>query len=97
MLFGVAFLAVGILGFVPGITTSFDQLGFAGKDSDAELLALLFVDQNDSANFVPMNNADTWLHGVLSLALLGAYALTSGERRTARSAERADRPGARAA
>jgi hypothetical protein len=42
-LVGVVFVAVGVLGFVPGITTNYDDLGFAGADSDAELLGLFQV------------------------------------------------------
>ncbi len=42
-LFGVTFLLVGILGFIPGITMSYDQLAFAGEKSDAELLGLFQV------------------------------------------------------
>ncbi len=42
-LFGGAFLLVGILGFIPGITVSYDQLAFAGENSDAELLGLFQV------------------------------------------------------
>lgn len=30
---GAVFLLVGILGFIPGITTNFDQLEFYGHDS----------------------------------------------------------------
>ena len=37
------FLAVGVLGFVPGITTHYDQLTFAGHHSDAALLAIFNV------------------------------------------------------
>ena len=33
---GATFLLVGILGFVPGITTSYDDLSFAGHESEAE-------------------------------------------------------------
>jgi hypothetical protein len=40
LLYGVVFLLVGILGFIPGITTNYDDLGFAGTDSRAELLGL---------------------------------------------------------
>ena len=40
---GVVFLAVGILGFVPGITTNYDQLSFAGHHSDAALLGIFNV------------------------------------------------------
>jgi uncharacterized protein DUF4383 len=43
LLFGVIFLLVGILGFIPGITTNYDDLSFAGKDSDAELLGIFQV------------------------------------------------------
>jgi hypothetical protein len=43
MVFGATFLLVGILGFVPGITTNYDDLGFAGEDSTAELLGLFQV------------------------------------------------------
>jgi len=32
-LFGVTFLLVGILGFIPGITTNYDDLKFAGDSS----------------------------------------------------------------
>lgn len=28
---GVVFLLVGVLGFVPGVTTDYDQMGFAGR------------------------------------------------------------------
>ena len=41
--FGAVFLLVGVLGFVPGITTNFDQLAFAGHGSGALLLGLFAV------------------------------------------------------
>jgi hypothetical protein len=40
MLVGVLFLLVGILGFVPGITSNYDELKFAGHNSDAQLLGI---------------------------------------------------------
>ena len=40
MLVGLVFLLVGILGFIPGITSNYDDLKFAGHDSDAQLLGL---------------------------------------------------------
>jgi len=43
LLFGVVFLAVGILGFVPGITTNYSDLSFAGDDSAAKLLGIFQV------------------------------------------------------
>ena len=40
LLVGVVFLLVGILGFIPGITTNYDDLNFAGHNSDAQLLGI---------------------------------------------------------
>jgi Domain of unknown function (DUF4383) len=40
---GVVFLLVGVLGFIPGITTHYDQLTFAGHHSEAALLGLFNV------------------------------------------------------
>jgi hypothetical protein len=37
------FLLVGILGFVPGVTTNYDQLSLAGHDSNALLLGVFAV------------------------------------------------------
>ena len=39
-LVGVVFLLVGILGFVPGITTHYGDLSFAGDNSGAKLLGI---------------------------------------------------------
>jgi hypothetical protein len=114
---GAVFLLVGILGFVPGITSNFDQLTFAGHHSEAALLGLfnvsvlhnivhllfgvaglalartfdgarsylvgggvvylvlfiygLVIDHDSSANFVPVNDADNWLHLILAIAMIG--------------------------
>src|SRR5690349_4355640 len=40
LLVGIVFLLVGILGFIPGITSNFDDLKFAGHNSDAQLLGI---------------------------------------------------------
>jgi hypothetical protein len=40
---GAVFLLVGILGFIPGITTDYDQMTFAGHDSDAKLLGIFQI------------------------------------------------------
>ena len=115
---GAVFLLVGILGFVPGITTNYGSLEFAGHMSEAKLLGIfqvsilhnivhllfgvaglalarradtaisyligggaiylvlwiygLLVGQNSTANFVPVNNADDWLHFVLGVGMVGA-------------------------
>jgi hypothetical protein len=43
LLFGVAFLAAGVLGFIPGITTNLGDIKFAGNDSPSELLSIFQV------------------------------------------------------
>ncbi len=115
-LVGAVFLLVGVLGFIPGITTDYDALRAAGNESHAELLGVfqvsilhnivhllfgaagilmarsasgaraflvgggaiylvlwlygLVVDKTSEANFVPLNNADDWLHFVLGIAMV---------------------------
>jgi hypothetical protein len=59
-LFGIVFLLVGVLGFIPGITS--DAPGdFAGEDSDAELLGLFKVSV--------LHNIVHLLFGIAGLAL----------------------------
>ena len=116
MAVGAVFLLVGILGFVPGITTNYDTLQFAGHESEAKLLGIfqvsilhnvvhllfgvvglalartwsgargflvgggavylvlwiygLLIDKQSSANFVPLNTADDWLHFVLGAGMV---------------------------
>ncbi|HUR50273.1 MAG TPA: DUF4383 domain-containing protein [Acidimicrobiales bacterium] len=129
-LFGAVFLLVGVLGFVPGITSRFGEIGFAGHESTAELLGLfqvsvlhnvvhlLFgvvgllaarrgpllsrqfligggvvylaltaygfvVNLATSANFVPVNTADNFLHLALGVAMVGAGLGLSRDARTA--------------
>lgn len=40
---GLVFLIVGILGFIPGVTTDYSSIAFAGHHSDAKLLGLFQV------------------------------------------------------
>jgi hypothetical protein len=40
---GAVFLLVGILGFIPGITTDYDTMTFAGHESGAKLLGIFNV------------------------------------------------------
>ena len=40
---GAVFLLVGVLGFIPGITSDYDSLRAAGHESDAELLGVFQV------------------------------------------------------
>jgi ABC-type transport system involved in multi-copper enzyme maturation permease subunit len=125
LLFGIAFLASGVLGFIPGVTTNVGDIKFAGSDSPSELLGIfqvsilhnivhllfgiagialsrtwesartyllgsgviylvlfvygLVVSAGSDANFVPINNADDWLHLGLGVALLGSWYVTRNE------------------
>jgi Domain of unknown function (DUF4383) len=40
---GVVFLLVGVLGFIPGITTNYDTMSFASHHSEAKLLGIFQV------------------------------------------------------
>jgi hypothetical protein len=125
----VVFLLVGIAGFIPGITTHYGDLSFAGHDSGAKLLGVfqvsilhnivhllygvvglimartvgaarayligggvvylvlwiygLVTDKMSSANFVPINRPDDWLHFVLGVAMIG-LGVALGRRYTTR-------------
>lgn len=43
LLIGIAFLALGVLGMIPGPTTGYDAMSFAGHHSGAELFGLFQV------------------------------------------------------
>jgi hypothetical protein len=123
---GATFLLVGVLGFIPGITTDYDTMTFAGHESDAKLLGIfevsvlhnivhllfgvagilmartartartyliaggavyfliwiygLLVDHDSGANFVPLNDADNWLHLVLAVGMIGLGVLLDRDR-----------------
>ena len=113
---GGTFLLVGVLGFIPGITTDYDSMTFAGHESNAQLLGIfqvsilhnvvhllfgiaglvlattwngarafligggaiylvlwiygLVIDQQSAANFVPLDDADNWLHLILGAGMI---------------------------
>jgi hypothetical protein len=60
-LVGVTFVLVGVLGFVPGITTHYGDLSFAGHDSGAKLLGIFQVSI--------LHNIVHLLFGVVGLSL----------------------------
>ncbi|MFF3856770.1 DUF4383 domain-containing protein [Micromonospora sp. NPDC002575] len=60
------FLLLGVLGFVPGITTGYDDLTFAGHHSGAELLGLFQVSV--------LHNALHLIFGLAGLALARSVA-----------------------
>ena len=115
----VAFLAVGVLGFIPGVTTHYHGTGgmhFSGPGAMAKLFGVFrvsvfhngvhlafaligllcaftarsarvylvlgglaylaltvygwVVDQDSNANFVPINDADNWLHLGLGIGMV---------------------------
>ena len=68
--FGAVFLLVGVLGFVPGITSQFSDLSFAGHESHAKLLGLFQVSV--------LHNVVHLLFGVAGL-LVFRDALRSGQ------------------
>src|SRR5579885_629197 len=58
---GVVFLLVGILGFIPGVTTDYDMMSFAGHGSMAKLFGLFQVSV--------LHNIVHLLFGVAGIAL----------------------------
>lgn len=124
------FLLVGVLGFVPGITTHYGDMSF-GHDSDAKLLGIfqvsilhnivhllfgvvglamarswdgartyligggivyfvlfvygLVVDHDSSANFVPVNSADNWLHVILAIGMVALGVVLGRDRADVRT------------
>ena len=131
---GAVFLLVGVLGFVPGITTDYDDLSFAGHESgrscsassrcrscttsctcssvspawpwpgrrDAARTYLvgggviylvlwiygLVIDHDSAANFVPVNDADNWLHLVLGVGMIGLGVALARDRTTVAARDR---------
>ena len=61
VLVGATFLLVGVLGFIPGITTGYDGLEAAGHESHAELLGIFQVSV--------LHNVVHLLFGVAGVAL----------------------------
>jgi hypothetical protein len=61
LLVGVVFLAVGFLGFIPGVTTNYDELKFVGRNSDAQLFGIF--DSSILLNIVHL------LSGIAGIAL----------------------------
>jgi len=67
---GAAFLLVGILGFIPGITSNYDDMTFAGNDSGAELFGIFQVSV--------LHNIVHLLFGVLGLWAARTWATARG-------------------
>lgn len=65
MAVGAVFLLVGILGFIPGITTHYDTMSFASHHSDAQLLGIF--------NVSILHNIVHLLFGVAGLALARSW------------------------
>lgn len=67
---GIVFLLVGILGFVPGVTTNYDTMTFADHESEAKLLGLFQVNV--------LHNIVHLLFGVVGLALARKWTTARG-------------------
>lgn len=122
---GVVFLLIGVLGFVPGVTTGLDGMTFAGHESTAALFGVFAVSVlhnlvhvafgvaglalaatargariflvgggvvylalfgyglvvAPSADVVPVNPADNWLHLFLAVCLLALAFMAGTPRR----------------
>jgi hypothetical protein len=63
--FGAVFVLVGIAGFIPGITTSYGEMQFAGPDSQAMLLGIFQVSI--------LHNIVHLLFGIVGLALARSW------------------------
>jgi hypothetical protein len=63
---GATFVLVAVLGFVPGITTSYSELSFAGHESEAKLLGLFQVSV--------LHNIVHGLFGVIGLVMAKSVA-----------------------
>ena len=61
LLYGAVFLLVGIAGFIPGITSNYDSLQFAGHHSEALLMGLFQVSI--------LHNVVHLLYGLAGLAM----------------------------
>ena len=121
-----AFILIGVLGFIPGVTTDYGLLDWAGRHSGAKLfgvfavsglhntlhllsgvvgfalartyaasrayflggglfyLALwlhgLFMDEGSSANLLPVNGANNWLHFGLGIGMVLLGLTLAGQR-----------------
>lgn len=62
---GAVFLLVGVLGFIPGVTTNYDELTFAGHHSGAQLFGVF--------NVSGLHNVVHLVFGVLGIALSGTF------------------------
>jgi hypothetical protein len=58
---GATFLLVGVLGFIPGITTHYGDMTFAGHDSDAKLIGIFEVSVLHNIVHLLFGVAGLWL------------------------------------
>jgi hypothetical protein len=130
-----AFLVVGVLGFIPGVTTDYSHFQWFGHHSGAKLFGVfavsglhnvvhmafgvaglvmartyasarayfllggvaylglwvygLLIDHRSPANFVPVNNADNWLHFGLGVGMVLLGLTLAGQRDPTKSKRRA--------
>ncbi|GAA1131647.1 DUF4383 domain-containing protein [Citricoccus alkalitolerans] len=68
MVYGVVFLLVGIAGFIPGLTTNYETMQFAGHHSEAMLMGIFQVSI--------LHNVVHVLYGIAGLALARTGTMT---------------------
>lgn len=76
MAVGAVFLLAGVLGFIPGITTNYDTMEWAGHHSEAQLLGLFNV--SILHNIVHLVFGVAGLAAGMSAMLARAYLLVGG-------------------
>jgi hypothetical protein len=81
ILHNIVHLLFGIAGIALSRTTpnALMYLLYAGVIYVVLFVYGLFVGSGDDANFIPINNADDWLHLVLAVGLLGSWFISKGE------------------
>ncbi|ELT43078.1 hypothetical protein G205_20534 [Arthrobacter nitrophenolicus] len=86
ILHNIVHLLFGAAGLIMGRTATQSRYFLIGGGAVYLVLWLygLLIDQASTANFIPVNTADNWLHAVLGLVMLAAGLLLgrgSAERR----------------
>ena len=75
LVFGIIFLVIGVLGFIPGITANYSALYFAGYDSDAVPLGVFQVSVLHNVVHIILGLVGLWMartHSSAKAYLIGA-------------------------
>ncbi|MBD7994890.1 DUF4383 domain-containing protein [Arthrobacter sp. Sa2CUA1] len=78
LVFGIIFLVIGVLGFIPGITANYSALYFSGYDSEAVLLGVFQVSVLHNVVHLLLGFLGLWMartHSSAKTYLIGAGVL----------------------